>query len=139
MRGASVFHCEQVKTVAGFGPGEPTLGRRDWVVAVGVEWAERSEPAGPHADSWPGRRSPREAADLATAQGGLPAADEIIGRDASVVLTDPERRIAEHRRYLAIVHGAGGTARGAGPPDTVNLPDAQDTARPNAQDTPAST
>jgi hypothetical protein len=55
------------------------------------------------------------------------------------VLTDPERRIAEHRRYLAIVHGAGGTARGAGPPDTVNLPDAQDTARPNAQDTTAST
>jgi hypothetical protein len=55
------------------------------------------------------------------------------------VLTDPERRIAEYRRYLAIVHRAVGTARGTDPPGTLNLPDADDTARPNAQDAPAST
>jgi hypothetical protein len=66
------------------------------VVAVGVEWAERSDPA----------------AD----RGGLPAADEIVGRDASVVLTDPERRMAEYRRYLAVVHRALGTARDADAP-----------------------
>jgi hypothetical protein len=66
------------------------------VVAVGVEWAERS---GPAAD-----------------RGGLPAADEIVGRDASVVLTDPERRMAEYRRYLAVVHRALGTARDADAP-----------------------
>jgi hypothetical protein len=64
---------------------------RDWVVAVGVEWAERSDPA----------------AD----RGGLPAADEIVGRDAPVALTDPERRMAEYRRYLAVVHRALGAAR----------------------------
>jgi hypothetical protein len=104
------------------------------VVAVGVEWAERSEPADTHADTWPGRRSPRVAADLATDRGGLPAADEIVGRGASVVLTDPERRMAEYRRYLAIVHRAVGTGRGTDPQDTVNLPDADEAqaARPNA-------
>lgn len=85
------------------------MGRRDWVATVGVEWAERSEPADTHAEN------------------------------ASVVLTDPERRMAEYRRYLAIVHLASGTARGTDPPGTVNLPDADDTARPNAQDAPAST
>ena len=115
------------------------MGRRDWAVAVGVEWAERSEPADTHADTWPGRLSPPGAADLATDRGGLPAADEIVGRGASVVLTDPERRVAEYRRYLAIVHLAIGTARGTDPPGTVNLPDADDTARPNAQDAPAIT
>jgi len=82
--------------VDGIRPGEPAPGRRDWVVAVGVEWAERSDPA----------------AD----RGGLPAADEIVGRDAAVVLTDPERRMAEYRRYLAVVHRALGTARDADPP-----------------------
>jgi hypothetical protein len=66
------------------------------VVAVGVEWAERSDPA----------------AD----RGGLPAADEIVGRDAAVVLTDPEQRMAEYRRYLAIVQRALGTARDADAP-----------------------
>jgi hypothetical protein len=115
------------------------LGRRDWVVAVGVEWAERSGPGDTDADTWPGRRGPRGAAGLAADRGGHPAADEIVGRDASVVLTDPERRMAENRRYPAIVHRAFGTARGTDPPGTVNLPDADDTARPNAQDTPAST
>jgi hypothetical protein len=109
------------------------------VVAVGVEWAERFEPADTCADTWPGRLSPRGAADLATDRGGLPAADEIVGRGTAVVLTNPERRMAEHRRYLAIFHRAMGTARGTDPPDTANLPDADDTARPNAQDTPAST
>lgn len=108
-------------------------------MAVGVEWAERSEPADTDADTWSGRRGPRGAAGLATDRGGLPAADEIVGRDASVVLTDPERRIAEYRRYLAIVHRAVRTARGTDPPGTVNLPDADDTVRPNAQDAPAST
>jgi hypothetical protein len=74
------------------------LGRRYWVVAVGVEWAERSEPAD---------------------RGGLPAADAVVGgRDALVVLTDPERRMAEHRRYETIVHRALGPARGADPPVT---------------------
>jgi hypothetical protein len=92
------------------------LGRRDWAVAVGVEWAERSEPADTHADTLPGRRRPL-GGDLATDRGGLPAADEVVGRDASVVLTDPERRVAEYRRYLAIVHRALGAARGADPPD----------------------
>jgi hypothetical protein len=82
--------------VDGIRPGEPAAGRRDWVVAVGVEWAERSDPA----------------AD----RSGLPAADEIVGRDASVVLTDPERRMAEYRRYLAVVHRALGTARDADAP-----------------------
>jgi hypothetical protein len=115
------------------------LGRRDWVVAVGVEWAERSEPADTHAGTWPGPRGPRGAAGLATDRGGLPAADEIAGRGTAVVLTNPERRMAEHRRYLAIVHRAMGTARGTNPPDTVNLPDAEDAAGPNARDTPAST
>jgi hypothetical protein len=68
------------------------------VVAVGVEWAERSEPAD---------------------RGGLPAADAVVGgRDALVVLTDPARRIAEHRRYETIVHRALGPARGADPPVT---------------------
>jgi hypothetical protein len=66
------------------------------VVAVGVEWAERSDPA----------------AD----RGGLPAADEVVGRDAAVVLTDPARRKAEYRRYLAVVHRALGTARDADAP-----------------------
>jgi hypothetical protein len=111
------------------------MGRRDWVVAVGVEWAEQSEPACRHADTWPGRRGPRGAADLATERGGLPVADEIVGRGTAVVLTDPERRMAESRRYLAIVHRAIGTARGTNPPGTVNLPDADDAARPNARDT----
>jgi hypothetical protein len=74
------------------------LGRRYWVVAVGVEWAERSEPAD---------------------RGGLPAADAVVGgRDALVVLTDPERRMAEHRRYETIVRRALGPARGAEPPVT---------------------
>jgi len=74
------------------------LGRRYWVVAVGVEWAERSEPAD---------------------RGGLPAADAVVGgRDALVVLTDPARRMAEHRRYETIVHRALGPARGADPPVT---------------------
>ena len=106
---------------------------------MGVEWAERSEPADTHADTWPGGRGPRGAAGLGPDRGGLPAADEIVGRGASVVLTDPERRMAEYRRHLAIVHLAIGTARGTDPPGTVNLPDADDTARPNAQDAPAST
>lgn len=69
---------------------------RDWVVAVGVEWAERS--------------------DSAADGGGLPAADEIVGRDAPVALTDPERRMTEYRRYLAIVHRALGAARDADAP-----------------------
>ena len=74
------------------------MGRRYWVVAVGVEWAERSEPAD---------------------RGGLPAADAVVGgRDALVVLTDPARRMAEHRRYETIVHRALGPARGADPPVT---------------------
>jgi hypothetical protein len=51
------------------------LGRRDWVVAVGVEWAERSEPADTHADTLPGRRSPRGAADLTTDRGRPNARD----------------------------------------------------------------
>jgi hypothetical protein len=100
-------------------------------VAVGVEWAERSEPADTRADTWPGRRSPHGAAELAADRGGLPAADEIVGRDASVVLTDPERRMAEYRRYVAIVHRALGPARGADPP----APDCP----PDARDAPAST
>jgi hypothetical protein len=125
--------------VTGLGQASRHWGRRDWVVAVGVEWAERSEPAHAHADTWPGRRGPRGAADLATDRGGLPAADEVVGRGALVVLTDPERRIGEYRRYLAIVHRAVGTARGTDPPGTVNLPGADDTAGPSARDTPAST
>jgi len=95
-------------------------------VAVGVEWAERSEPAGTHADTWPGRRGPRGAADLAAGRGGLPAADEIVGRDASAVLMDQERRMAEYRRYVAIVHRALGTARGADPPGQDCPPDTRD-------------
>jgi len=91
------------------------LGRRDWAVAVGVEWAERSEPAATHADTRPGR---------------LPVADEIVGRNASAVLRDQERRMAEYRRYVAIVHRALGTARGADP--------GQD-GPPDAPDTPATT
>ena len=47
--------------------------------------------------------------------------------------------MAEHRRYLAIVHRAMGTARGTGPPGTVNLPDPADAAGPDAGDTQAST
>ena len=56
--------------------------------------------------------------------------------------------MAEHRRYLAIVHramgtargtGPPGTARGTGPPGTVNLPDPADAAGPDAGDTQAST
>jgi hypothetical protein len=115
------------------------LGHRDWVVAVGVEWAERSEPADAHADNWAGRRSPRGAAGQAAGRGGLPAADEVVGRDVSVVLTDPERRMAEYRRYVAVVHRALGTARDADPPGQDCPPDAGDPARPNARDTPAST
>ncbi len=95
-------------------------------MAVGVEWAERSEPADTHADAWPGRRSPRGAADLAAGRGGLPAADEIVGRDASAVLMDQERRMAEYRRYVAIVHRALGPARGADPPGPDGPPDARD-------------
>jgi hypothetical protein len=95
-------------------------------VAVGVEWAERSEPAGTHADTWPGRRGPRGAADRAAGRGGLPAADEIVGRDASAVLMDQERRMAEYRRYVAIVHRALGTARGADPPGQDCPPDTRD-------------
>jgi hypothetical protein len=115
------------------------LGHRDWVVAVGVEWAERSQPADTHADNWPGRRSPRGAADQAAGRGGLPAADEIVGRDVSVVLTDPERRMAEYRRYVDIVHRALGPARDADPPGQDRPPDADAPARPTARDTPAST
>jgi hypothetical protein len=47
--------------------------------------------------------------------------------------------MAEHRRYLAIVHRAMGTARDTDSPGTVNLPDAEDAAGPNARGTPAST
>ncbi|MGH3208215.1 MAG: hypothetical protein ACRDNO_10675 [Trebonia sp.] len=103
---------------------------------MGVEWAERSEPADPHADARPGRRTPRGAAD----RGGLPAADEVVGgRDALVVLTDPERRRAEYRRYETIVHRALGPARGAGPPDQDSPPDADEPGSPNARDTPPGT
>jgi len=73
------------------------------MAAVGVEWAERSEPADAHADIWPGLRNPRAAAELGTG----PAAE----RSRPVVLTDPERRVAEYHRYHAIVENFGKAAR----------------------------
>jgi hypothetical protein len=116
------------------------LGRRDWVVTVGVEWAERSEPADAHADTWPGRRSPRGATDLNTDRDGLPAADQIVGGDTLVVLTDPERRMAEHHRYRAIVDRPLDAARVAGPasPDGPSMPNAGPSTNA-ATDAPANT
>ena len=120
-------------------------------MAVGVEWAERSEPAGAHADTWPGRRSPRGATDLNTDRGGLPAADQIVGGDTLVVLTDPERRMAEHHRYRAVVDRPLDAAGVAGPagPDDPSVPSAgpgtnaatdapADTGAPANADKPAS-
>jgi hypothetical protein len=61
------------------GADEPTAGRRGWVVAVGVEWAERSEPADACVALWPGRRNPGMAtgpADGETGLAGQPAPDQ---------------------------------------------------------------
>jgi hypothetical protein len=109
-------------------------------VAVGVEWAERSEPAGAHAGTRPGRRSPRGATGLNTDRDGLPAADQIVGGDTLVVLTDPERRMAEHRRYRAIVDRPLDAARVADPasPDDPSMPNAGPSTK-TATDAPANT
>jgi hypothetical protein len=110
------------------------------VVAVGVEWAERSEPADAHADTWPGRRSPRGATDLNTDRYGLPAADQIVGGDTLVVLTNPERRMAGRHRYRAIVDRPLDAARVADPasPDDPSMPKAGPSTNA-ATDAPANT
>ena len=64
-------------------------------MAVGVEWADRSEPADarpPH-----DRDAPRNAG---------PDTDQATDRRRPVVLTDPERRAAEYHRHRAIVEHA---------------------------------
>ncbi len=64
-------------------------------MAVGVEWADRSEPA----DARPrhDRDAPRNAG---------PDTDQATDRRRPVVLTDPERRAAEYHRHRAIVEHA---------------------------------
>jgi len=67
---------------------------------MGVEWAGRPEPA--DADPLPGREARRNAG---------PGTDQAAARRRPVVLTDPERRAAEHHRYRAVVEHPSDAAR----------------------------
>ena len=74
---------------------------------MGVEWASRPEPA--DAELPPGRDARRNSGRPGTDQGadrnGPDAGQDAAGRRLPV-LTDPERRAAEHERYLAVVHAS---------------------------------
>ena len=75
---------------------------------MGVEWADRPEPA--DADPPPGRDRPGNAApdtEQAAGRDG-PGSEQAVGRRRPVALTDPERRVAEYHRHRAIVEQAAG-------------------------------
>jgi hypothetical protein len=81
------------------------------MVTMGVEWAGRPEPA--DADPPPGREARRNAGpdtDQAADRNG-PGAGQPADRNGLVVLTDPERRAAEHLRYRAVVEHSTDAAR----------------------------
>jgi len=78
---------------------------------MGVEWAGRPEPA--DADPPPGRagrRHPGPDADQA-ADRNSPGAGPAADRHRLAVLTDPERRAAEHLRYRAVAERSSDAAR----------------------------
>ena len=78
---------------------------------MGVEWAGRPEPA--DADPPPGRagrRHPGPDADQA-ADRNSPGAGPAADRHRLAVLTDPERRAAEHLRYRAAAERSSDAAR----------------------------
>jgi len=78
---------------------------------MGVEWAGRPEPA--DADPPPGRagrRHPGPDADQA-ADRNYPGAGPAADRHRLAVLTDPERRAAEHLRYRAAAERSSDAAR----------------------------
>ena len=67
---------------------------------MGVEWAGRPEPA--DADPPPDREARRHAG---------PDTDQAADRPRLVILTDPERRAAEHLRYRAVAERSSDAAR----------------------------
>jgi hypothetical protein len=81
------------------------------MVAMGVEWADRPEPA----DAAPShghdarRNAGRDAGQAADRDG--PDAGQAADRPRLVMLTDPERRAAEHARYRAVAEQPSGAAR----------------------------
>jgi hypothetical protein len=81
------------------------------MVTMGVEWAGRPEPA--DADPPPdraARRHPGPDADQG-ADRNSPGAGPAADRHRLVVLTDPERRAAEHLRYRAVAERSSDAAR----------------------------
>jgi hypothetical protein len=110
------------------------------MVAVGVEWAERSDEPDPYAVIRSDRRNRPGPVDLNADQDPDSAAARPAGRDISPALADPERRAIEYHRYRALVERAFGANRGAGPsrPDTPSGADERPgTEAPAAGDDPA--
>src|ERR1700719_2235013 len=81
------------------------------MVTMGVEWAGRREPA--DAGPPPGREA-RRAAGPDTDQAAdrhSPGAGHAADRRRLGILTDPERRAAEHLRYRAVAERSSDAAR----------------------------